>query len=84
MNKLKNTVSVSYISKDNMHGPFIFRCYFMNYYLISEVYEWCKDNISSNWDRSENVIEFGIYTPYFADIYIRSKNDALLFKLTWC
>ena len=77
-------VKIYRITKDKLFKSHVFRCYFFDYYSIIDIYDWCEENISSDWNRSENVTEFGIFSPYFADIYVMHDDDAMLFKLTWC
>jgi hypothetical protein len=75
--------TLEHITKNNNIKVHIFRCYFLEYESIFEIYKWCQDNIKFNWTRDENIIEFGVYSPYFTDIYIIDDSDAMIFKLTW-
>jgi hypothetical protein len=56
---------------------------FKKYHLITQIYDWCEENLAGNWFRDENILMYGIYDPYLSYIYIFEEKDAMLFKLAW-
>ena len=80
---MNKPVKIYHTLKDKSFKAHVFRCYFFEYYSILDIYDWCEENILYEWDRSENITIYGIYSPYFADIHISDDQDAMLFKLTW-
>lgn len=53
------------------------------------IIQWCRSNTSgliyvNKKTTSMNLHAFGITTPLEARFYFADKNDALLFKLSWC
>ena len=54
-------LAVEHLPMTNTYRIHTFRCTFSKYRSISQVYDWCEENIIGNWFRDENTIMYGVY-----------------------